>query len=526
MFHIVLTHQIGNAGYRLFEADSQVTVHLVDPHDEKEFTAQVKRCHALLVDSETQLDQSVLASAKNLKVIGRTGIRVRNIDLDFATHQGIMVINTPQANAGSAAEHTLALMLALCRQIPESNANFAQKDWRVADLANKTLGIVGLGAIGRLVAAKAQAFDMQVLAMDPYVSEIVGRDLGVTLVDMDDLLAESDIISLHTVVTEETVQLINQESIQKMKDGAFLINVASGRLINGDALAAALKSQKLAGVALDGVLGSSPEDDPLCNLPNVIRTPSLATKSSEAIAAVSSEIARNVLDALHGNAYRNVINMAWPVDGNVDDVQPYVDLARTIGHIQRQLVPETIGRVEIEISGDDMRPMVRAMAAGLLTGLLETRADIVNHINAPFIAKDCGLHITQEYGIGEADYSNLITCRAQWRDENGTTQQKTIAGVLFGGREPRIVQVDEYRIEAKPEGTMLVLRNKDIPGVIGQVATLLATYQVNIAEWRLGREAPGSEALSFINLDGEPPDGVMHALSQAPAVTSVNLIHI
>lgn len=524
MFHIVLTEQIGESGYKLLEQDRNVTVHLIDPNNNKELAKHIKLCHAIVVDAKTQLDEKLLSKAKNLKVIGRTGIRLRNIDVDFATRQGIIIINTPQANAQSAAEHTLALMLSICRQVPQSNSNFAQNNWRVADIANKTLGIVGLGAIGQLVAERAQAFGMQVIAMDPYVSEIVGRDLGVTLVDMEDLLSESDIISLHTVVTEETIQLINKQSIEQMKDGAFLVNIASGRLVDGNALAQALKSGKLAGAALDGFLGHRPDDDPVRGLPNVIQTPGLSTRSEEAIAAVSSEIAQNVLDAIHGNAYRNAINMAWPTGGQVAEVQPYIDLAKTIGRIQRQLVPETIDRVEIEIAGDDMQPMVRAMAAGLLNGLLENRAQNINHINAPFIAKDHGLQITQEYGIGEADYSNLITCRAQWRDASGKAQQKTIAGVLFGGREPRIVKVDEYRIEAKPEGVMLVLRNKDIPGVIGQVATLLATYQVNIAEWRLGREAPGGEALSFINLDGEPPDGVMHALGQAPAVTSVQLV--
>jgi D-3-phosphoglycerate dehydrogenase len=327
-------------------------------------------------------------------------------------------------------------------------------------------------------------------------------------------------------VTEETLEIINEKSLSQVKDGTVLVNITSASLMDPAAVANALKSGKLAGLAIDGSLDESLSIDPIADLPFVVQTPSLATRSEGAIYTVSAEIVTNTLNALRGTSFRNVVNLAWPNGAEVSDVQPYVDLAETIGRLHDQLTAEKIEKVEIEVSGEDMRPMLRPMAAGLLTGLLEASSPEVNRINAPFIAKDKKVHITQEYGIGEADYSNLITCRVHWRDEAGNPGSRVIAGVLFGGREPRIVQVDDYRIEAKPEGTMLVLRNKDVPGVIGQVATLLATYQVNIAEWRLGRSGPGGEALSFINLDGEPPDGVLHALNQAPAVTMVQLVRL
>lgn len=531
MHNLLIIDDLSEAGIALLEENPEVSYRIFDALEPSKLLQAVADADAVILNDQTPFDRKLLKAAKKLKVIGRTSVRVSDIDVEAATQKGVMVINTPQTNTISAAEHTMALMLAACRHLPQAHfamqqGNLSPKAWQGIEIYGKTLGLIGLGNVGRLVAERAKAFGMSVIAYDPYVSELIGRDLGVTLVDFADLLSESDIISLHPIVTEETIELINSDAVEHMKNGAILVNVASGRLIDPDAVADGLRSGKLAGVAMDGPFGSKPEDNPFINLPNAISTPSLATQSEEAKSAVSAEIVRNVLGVLQGTAYRNVINIAWPKDAELKKIQPYTDLARTIGKLQMQLAPAVIERIEIQISGDDMQPLVRPMAAGLLTGLLSAEKQTINHVNAPYVAKQKGLIISQEYDMEEADYSNLISCRVQWRDDSGALGSRLISGVLFGGREPRIVQVDEYRIEAKPEGIMLVLRNKDIPGVIGQVATLLATYQVNIAEWRLGREAPGGEALSFINLDGEPPDGVMHALGQAPAVTSVQLVRL
>ncbi|MFK7802031.1 MAG: phosphoglycerate dehydrogenase [Anaerolineae bacterium] len=531
MENILIIDELGNSGIEILANDLNVVYKTLDGKKPLDSEINLELFDAIITSSNVVIDAPVLAAAKNLRAIGCTGIRTRKIDVDAATRQGVMVINTPQANAVSAAEHTMALMLAACRRIPQAHnamkaGNHDTKPWQGIDLSGKTLGIVGLGAIGRLVALRAQAFGMTVMAVDPYISELVGRELGVILVDTDDLLEESDVISLHSTVTEETLQIINTESLKQIKDGTVLINITSARLIDPLAVADALKSGKLAGAAFDGSFEDVVDGDPFADSPNVVQTPSLATRSEEAIAAVSAEIVTNVLAALRGTAYQNMINLAWPTGADVSTVQPYIDLAETIGRLQSQLAPGNIERVEVEVSGEDMRPMVRPMAAGLLTGLLEQDHPNVNRVNAPYLAKDSGVRITQEYGIEEADYSNLITCRVHWVDENGKAGSRVVAGVLFGGREPRIVQVDEFRIEAMPQGTILVLRNKDVPGVIGQVATLLATYQVNIAEWRLGRSGPGEEALAFINLDGEPPEAVVAALEQAPAVTMAQLVRL
>ncbi len=533
MKKILIVNELGDAGVHLLEADNEIDFQILKSADEELLLQAVSDIDAIIVDGSMQVTEKIIQAAKKLRVIGRTGIRVRNIDLNAATRQGIIVINTPQANAVSAAEHTLALMLASCRRIPQANLAMAagehlSKRLHGIDLQGKTLGIVGLGAIGRLVAARAQAFDMQVIAVDPYVSELVGRELGVTLVDLDDLLRDSDIITLHTVVSEETIELINAETLSKTKDGLVLINISSARLIDPQAVADALRAGKLAGAAMDGPFGESLAENPLLGLEGAINTPSLATQSEDAIAAVSVEIVENTLAALRGTAYRNTVNMAWPAEADVALVQAYVQLAERIGALQFQLASEKIERVEIEVSGEAMRSMVRPMAAGLLSGLLKgyDLKQAINHINAPFIAKENGVHISQEYGIGEADYSNLITCRVQWRDDEGQIGKRSIAGVLFGSREPRIVQIDSFRIEAKPEGTILVMANKDVPGVIGQVATLLATYGVNIAEWRLGRSGPMEDALAFINLDGDPPSAVIDALRQAPQVTMAQIIKL
>ena len=525
MFDILITDKLGDAGLERLDAAEDAAYEMKTDLSKEELLEIIPGYDALIVRSGTKVDADVLRAGEKLRVVGRAGIGVDNIDVRAATMRGIIVMNTPQANAIATAEQTMALMLALSRHTAAAHAALKAGEWRRSDfvgvqLYRKTLGIVGLGRIGRLVARRAQAFGMDVVAYDPYVSEEVGRELSVTLVDMDDLLAQSDYITLHTVLTPETEEMINAESIGQMMEGARIVNVARGKLIDEQALADALASGKVAGAALDVYSQEPPVNNPLVGLSNVLHTPHLGASTVEAQRDVATQIADQVLDALRGTDFRNALNMPFPAGPDFAASRPYMDLGEKMGILQSILAPAPIRRVEVEVRGEAVADLVRPVAAALLKGLLErSLSDPVNYINAPILAEEHGISIAQTTGVSSADYPNLISCRVHW--DGG---RRVLSGVLFGGSEPRIVQVNSYQLDANPQGAVLIMQNKDVPGVIGQVGTILAAYDVNIGEWRMGRETPGGEALSFINLDIEPPEAVLHALEKIPAITNLKLV--
>ena len=347
--------------------------------------------------------------------------------------------------------------------------------------------------------------------------------MGVTLVDMDELLVQSDYITLHTALVEETRHMINADSIAQMKDGVIIVNAARGKLINDDDLAAALQSGKVRAAGLDVFTSEPPsEDNPLIGLPNVVHTPHVAASSVEAQRQVAIQVVEQVVDALHGTDYRNALNMPFGAGIDFEAVRPFMQLAQKLGSLHAQLADSPIQKIKVEVSGEEVSEMVRPIAAGLLKGVLsEMVEDEVNDINAPILAEQHGVSISQATGMSSATYPNLISAQVSW--DGG---ERLLAGVLFGGSEPRLVQLDGQQLEAKPEGAVLMMRNQDVPGVIGQIGTILAAYEVNIGEWRMGRDAPGGQALSFINLDGEPSQAVLDALEQIAAVTQVKLVNL
>ncbi|MDJ0754042.1 MAG: phosphoglycerate dehydrogenase [Ardenticatenaceae bacterium] len=531
MYKILISDKLGQAGLDRLDEMDDMSYDMITGLSKEELMAKLPDYDALIVRSGTRPDSDILAAGKKLKVVGRAGIGVDNIDLEAATKLGIFVMNTPQANSVATAEQTMALMLAVNRHTAPAHASLLAGEWARSkfvgtELYGKTLGIIGFGYIGRLVAARAQAFGMTVIAYDPYISEAVGREHNVELFDLDDLLAQTDILTLHTVVSPETTRMINRETIGKMKDGVILINVARGKLIDEEALAAGLQSGKVAAAGLDVYFNEPPTNSPLIGLPNVLHTPHLGASSREAQRAVAVEMVEAVADALRGVDFRNTVNVSFPKGLDFNKVRPYMALAEKIGRLQSGLTDAPFTKIEIEVGGEEMKQMVRPIASALLKGLLIKISPEINEINAPLIAEQHGVQIAQEYGQNTLSYTNLVWCRAHWKNKQGEKRTRVVAGALFAGLEPRIVEVDDYLIEAKPEGLVLIMRNQDVPGVIGQVATILATYGVNIGEWRLGRSAPGGEALSFINLDGSPPAGALDALSHAKAVTAVKLIEM
>ena len=528
MFKILVSDKLGQAGLDKLDAAKDVEYDVKTGLSKDELVKIIGEYDALIVRSGTRPDAEILAAGTKLKVVGRAGMGVDNIDVIAATKHGIVVMNTPGANSVATAEQAMTLMLAASRHTAQSHESVKNGEWKRSsfvgqELKDKTLGVIGFGRIGRLVTERAQAFGMQVIAYDPFVSEAVGRELNITLVDLDDLLAQSDYITLHTALVPETNEMINAETIAQMKDGVIIINAARGKLINEAALAEGIKSGKVKAAALDVYTKEPPTDSPLIGLDGVIHTPHLGASTVESQRAVAEMVVDQVLDGLRGKGFRNAVNMPFQSGPEFDALRPYLLLAEKIGALQQHLSTGKLTQIEIGVLGTDVDGMVKPIAAGILKGVLESVLvnETVNYINAPILAEHEGITVAQMDDWETADYPNLISCKAHWKGGS-----RLISGVLFGHSEPRIVQVDNYRLEAKPEGYVLVMANKDVPGVIGQVGTLLSAYQVNIGEWRLGRFEPGSEALSFINLDSLPPTIALEAIGQITAVTQVKLMKL
>lgn len=527
MFRILVSDKLGQAGLDCLAAADDVTYDVKTGLSKVELLEIIPQYDALIVRSGTQVDEDVLKAGRNLKVVGRAGVGVDNIDIRAATLAGVIVMNTPGANSVATAEQAMALMLAVTRHIAEAHASLAEGEWKRSsyvgtELMGKTLGIIGIGRVGRLVSQRALAFGMTILAYDPFVSEEIARELNVTLVDLDDLLAESDYIALHTALLEETEEMINKKTIAQMKKGVIIINAARGKLINDHDLAAGLKSGRIGAAAIDVYRQEPPSPtNPLLEAPNVLHTPHLGASTLEAQHVVASQVAGQVLDALRGTDFPNTLNMPFRVGGGgYAEIRPFMALAEKLGVLHNALARGPIKHVEVEVRGDSVTELVRAVAAGILKGLVDEKADFpINYINAPVVAAENGISITQAMGIHGLDYPNLITCRVEW--DGG---ERTLSGVLFGGSEPRIVQVDEYQLDARPEGVVLILRNLDVPGVIGRIGSLMGEYQINIGEYRFGRDRPGGDAISFINLDSEPPQEVLDKLAEADGVIGVKLV--
>ncbi|MCL5996630.1 MAG: phosphoglycerate dehydrogenase [Chloroflexi bacterium] len=515
MFKILIPDDLSAAGLDLLKADPDVSVHVVKKLPRTELLAQIGEYDALIVRSETKVDKEVIENGHKLRVVGRAGIGVDTIDVDAATHRGIIVMNTPQANTIATCEHTIAMMLAMARNIAQADASLRRGEWTRSkfmgeQLMGKTLGVIGLGRIGTQVARRAQAFGMEVIAFDPYVSEESARMNKVVLVELDDLLAKSDFITLHSSLNATSRRLLDEAAIEKMKPGAHIVNVARGALVDANALYKALTNKKLAGAALDVFEEEPPPaDHPLFKLPNVVVTPHLGASTAEAQRDVSIQIAEQVLDALHEREVRNAINFPPMDPAALPVIRPYLVLAERLGALQSNLTEGRLARVEVEYRGSDVAPHVKPLTVALLRGLLAPILgnERVNYVNAPVIADERGILVTQALNISSRDYTNLVSCRVSTGDET-----HTIAGVLFNGTQPRIVQIDGFVIDAVPEGLMLVVSSRDVPGVIGHIGSLLGAHYVNIAEYRLGRTSPGDRALSVINLDSPVSEEAMKAL--------------
>lgn len=531
---ILITDDIYASGLELLQAEPDVHVDVAYGLSAAALSDRIAAYDAVITRSGTALDAGFFVAASNrLKVAARAGVGLENVDIQAATQAGVMVMNIPEVNAVAAAEMTMALMLALCRLIPQSNALLRAEKWERLSfmgvhLEGKTLGLVGLGRVGRRVAARAHAFGMHVLAFDPYVPDEIADSLTVELVEhLDALLERADFVSLHCQLTDETRGLIDARQIEHMKQGARLINAANSGLVDESALLEALQAGHLAGAALDVYQAEPPlgVSAALIQLPNVVATPHLGASTLEAQHDVSIRIVRQVLDALRGTGYHNVVNLPFADGDDYRKLAPFMMLAEKIGSLQMQLTDGKefpVGGLQLNLAyrGEELTEYAKPLAVALLKGLLSPMlGKDVNYVNAPYLADKYGITVHQMTASGMEEYSNVIACQLLTAGE-----KRLIAGTLLTRSQPRIVRLDDIPMDVLPEGFMLAIRSRDIPGVIAQVASLLGESKLNIAEYRLGRDKPGGTAYSFINLDSEAPESVLVKLHGLPPVIEVKQV--
>jgi D-3-phosphoglycerate dehydrogenase len=484
---------------------------------------------AVITRSGTSLTAAVFEAGRRLKVAGRAGVGVDNIDIDAATHRGVLVMNTPEGNTLAATELTMALMLALCRNLPRANASIRRGEWTRSkfigvQLNARTLGVIGLGRIGSRVATRCQAFGMKVIGYDPYIAEEAADRIHVRLVSsLEELLRTAEIITVHTPLTGETRGMIGAKEIALMKDGVRLINCARGGILDEKALLDGLAGGKVAGVALDVYSAEPPGKELLRDLlarDEVVATPHIGANTLEAQRDVAVQVVQQVIEALRGHNYRNVVNLPFPEGTDYRSLAPYMTLAEKIGSLQMQMVRGRIGRVEVEFRGEDVEAHAKPLTVALLKGLLApVLSEDVNYVNASHLADTRGIQVAQTRYPAAEDYSNVILCRVVSAKET-----RLVGGALFLHKQPRIVFLDDYRIDALPSGPALILSNHDIPGVIGKVGTLLGERGINIAEWQMGRSSPGGMAVSFINIDTPASEEVINDLRALPPISDVRQV--
>ena len=487
----------------------------------------VSTCEALIVRSATQVVAEVIDAGAKLIVIGRAGAGVDNIDVDAATRRGIIVMNTPEGNTIAAAELTMAMMLALSRKIPQAHASVLKGEWerksfQGTELRDKTLGIIGIGRIGRAVARRAAAFGMKIVAYDPFISPDAASALDVEMIDFDTVLDAADYITLHTPLTNETRGMIGREQISKMKRGVRLINCARGGIIDEAAAAEAIRSGHVAGCAVDVYSEEPPRDNPLIGLENVICTPHLGALTDEAQQSVAEQVARQVSEVLAGKPPRNAVNLPMLEPETLAELLPYARLAEKMGRAVVQLWDQPIRDVRVQYQGEFTSNPLQFVTASLLQGMLSILMDsAVNTVNAPVIARERGVRVSEVTRPQAEDYANTITAEIV-----NSGKPFIIEGSFLGLNDPRIVRLNNYRVELVPEGHILVCTNRDVPGAISYISTILANRNVNIANMTVGRDVRGGTAATVINLDCALPPEIVEAIRSSPIIIDAKVIKL
>ncbi len=491
--------------------------------DRATLAASLRGASGLIVRSRTKVDAELIGASDALEVIGRAGVGVDNIDVAAATRRGIAVLNAPAANTYSTAELAFGLLLAAARRIPQADASTRAGEWkrkqlRGIQLRGKTLGVLGIGRIGSEMVRRGRAFGMHVIAHDPYVSADRANELGIELLELDAVLARANVLTLHVPLTEQNHGFIGAAALARLPEGAIVVNAARGGLIDETALAAALASGHLAAAGLD-VYESEPlpADSPLREAPNLVLSPHIGAATAEAQREVSRQIAIAVRDALLSADYRAALNAPYEAGDRVR-TGPIMDLGRRLGTLLAELAPGPRSRLEIRYAGA-VDGVLRPLAAAAVEGFLRRRVEPpINVVNALSIAGERGLEVARVRTTAMSDYTNYVELSARAKNE----EDVVVGGALLGeGQHARIVRIGEFHVDTVPHGTLLLVRNRDVPGVIGEVGTKLGQANVNIAEYHQARREAGGEALGVVTVDGEVPSGVLEQLRGLPAVEEV-----
>jgi D-3-phosphoglycerate dehydrogenase len=492
-----------------------------------ELKAVIGQYNGIVIRSATKLTKDVIEVATNLKVIGRAGSGLDNVDKAAASKKGIVVMNTPGGNTITTAEHTIALMFAIARKVPQATGSMKEGKWEKkkftgVELFHKTLGIVGLGQIGKQVAKRAQGLEMNVLAYDPFLNEDQAKAIGVESVSVEEIFKRADFITFHTPLTAETKGLVNAESIKTMKPGVRLINCARGGIIVEDDLLAALESGHVAGAALDVFEEEPPGLCPIVKHENLICSPHLGAATDEAQINVAVAVAEQIVDYLKFGTIRNAVNFPSIPQDQIPALKPYITLAEGLGSFASQVFGSGISEVTLEFRGEaaelNVEPISIAALKGMLTPILE---ETVNFVNAPFIAKERGIEVKETKSADAGDHHSTLTITLKGKDKT-----MSFSGTLYGRREPRIITVDGFHVEIIPEGNILVLSNNDKPGVIGDIGMLMAKHNINIAWMHFGRESAGGLAISVVAVDTPVNEAQMAELKNLPNILSATQVHI
>ncbi len=526
MKKILITEPFGEEAVNLLKEGGLEVSLKIYPSDE-ELIGMLGKFDALIVRSRTKVTEPVIKAGNNLKVIGRAGVGVDNIDVTAATRQGIIVMNTPDANTIATAELAMTLIMALSRNIYQAVSSLRAGKWEKSklsgvELCGKTLGIIGLGRIGSAVAVRAAAFGMSVIAYDPFVSVEKAKKLSVKLVSLDELLGQSDYITLHLSLTKETKNLLGKDAFAKMKDGVRIVNCSRGGVIDETALYNAIKEKKVAGCALDVFEKEPPVDNPLLTLEELIATPHLGASTQEAQTNVSLQIARQIKRALLENVAENAVNYPCMNPEIMKELQPYITLAEKLGSLQAQMVDGNIERLNITYGGETANFDTQPFTLSLLKGLLEPNVTgIVNYVNSMYIAAERGIKVSETKSRDVEDFANLI------RLEVETTRDKSsVTGTLFSKKDPRIIKINEYRVNASPEGHLLLCENYDKPGAVAHISTVLMEAGINIADMTVGRKELGGKAVILLNIDSRASTAVLEKIKSNPIIIHARLLEL
>jgi D-3-phosphoglycerate dehydrogenase / 2-oxoglutarate reductase len=490
----------------------------------EELAAMIGKYDGLAIRSTTKVTQAILDAATNLKVIGRAGIGVDNVDIPAASAKGVVVMNTPFGNSITTAEHAIALMFALARQLPEADASTQAGKWEKnrfmgVELTGKTLGLIGAGNIGSIVASRALGLKMKVVAFDPFLTPERAIEMGVEKADLDTLLAKADFITIHTPLTDQTRNVMSAENIAKCKKGVRIINCARGGLVDEVALKAALDSGQVGGAALDVFVTEPAKESPLFGTPNFICTPHLGASTNEAQVNVALQVAEQMADYLVNGGVTNALNMPSLSAEEAPKLKPYMALAEKLGSLIGQLAHDNLTKIAIEVEGAAAQLNIKPIAGAVLAGLMRRYTDTVNMVNAPYLAKERGLDVREVRHDREGDYHTLV------RVTVGTEQgDRSVAGTLFGNGEARLVEAFGIKVEADLDGNMLYIVNEDAPGFIGRVGTTLGAAGLNIGTFHLGRRNAGGEAVLLLSMDAMIPEPVLADLCKLPGVKTVKAL--